>query len=274
VNIKRILTTGALAAAATLVFAVFAYRVAEWSKGTGSQAVAPEPCSPSVVKVVPQVAVGSFDGGLTRYETFVEIVNTGGMPQSITADFFQEDGKPMDNITLDAGTRSVAKDGVIMIHAVSEKGGTLGWGKISACSAVSVSSFFELRDGVTNVLLSRGSVAATPANMSSFVIPRVREVSTGLDVAFALVNTSATGMATLQAELRDPEGRTLATKNITMAAGTHHQFFAKDLFAPLVDPPGRSYGYVKFSSSSPTLAAIALAIEGPTLTSVPVDVVE
>jgi hypothetical protein len=274
VNIKRILTTGALAAAATLVFAIFAYRVAEWSRGTPSQAVAPEPCSPTVVKVVPQVAVGSFDGGLTRYQTFVEIVNTSGMAQTITTEFFKEDGKPMDNVTLNAGTTSIAKDGVVVIHAEAEKSGTLGWGKISACSSVSVSSFFDLRDATTNVLLSRGSVAATPANMSSFVIPRVREVPTGLDVAFALVNTSATGTATLKAELRDPEGKTLATKDITMAAGTHHQFFAKDLFAPLVDPPGRSYGYVKFSSNSPTLAAIALAIEGPTLTSVPVDVLE
>jgi len=57
---------------------------------------------------------------------------------------------------------------------------------------LSISTFFELRDGASNVLYSRVGVAASPANMSGFVIPRIREVAAGLDVGFALVNTGTT----------------------------------------------------------------------------------
>src|SRR5204862_1946835 len=106
--------------------------------------------------------------------------------------------------------------------------------------------------------------------MSAFVVPRLREVPTGLDVALALVNTASSGTATLKAELKDISGSVLASKDIQMPAGSHQQFFTKDLFAPLTEPAGRSYQYVKFSSTSPSFAAIALAIEGPTLTSFPV----
>lgn len=291
---KRILNTGALAAAATIAFAIFAYRVADWSRGIDSEAVAQgqatSPCSAGTegaletTRVIPQVAVGSFDSGLTKYQTFIQIVNPSGAPQTITGSFYEEDGSPMDNVTLIAGdaaavkgviaTTSIAKDGALVIRAEAATAGTLGWAKITSCSAVSISSFFELRDGVTNVLLSRGSVAATPANMSNFVVPRIREATTGLDVAVALVNTSSGGPATLKAELRDFAGNTIATKNVVIAARSHQQFFMKDLFAPLTEPAGRSYQYVKFSSASPTFAAIALAIEGSTLTSVPVDVLE
>ena len=291
---KRILKTGALAAAATIAFAIFAYRVADWSRGIDSEAEPPEktisPCpagpdgAVETTRVIPQVAVGSFDSGLTRYQTLVHIVNTSGAPQSIAGSFYREDGSPMDNVTLAAGeatavkgvigATSIAKDGALVIRAEAAPAGTLGWGKITSCNAVSISSFFELRDGMTNVLLSRGSVAATAANMSNFVVPRMRETTTGLDVAVAIVNTSSRGAATLMAELRDPTGKTIATRNIVMGPRSHQQFFTKDLFAPLTDPAGRSYQYVKFSSASPTFAAIALAIEGSTLTSVPVDVLQ
>src|SRR5262249_35374624 len=230
-----------------------------------------EPNCSQTVKVLPQIPLGSFDGGLTRYSTVILIVNTSGMPQSVTASFYKEDGEPLENPTLTAGTSSITKDGVLVITGTGTEGpGVIGWGKITACSGLSLSTFFELRDAKSNVLLSRVAVAASSATMSSFVIPRIREVSTGLDVGFALVNTAATGSATVRAELKDAAGHTIAIKDIPMTGGAHRAGFTKDLFAPLNEAKDRrTYEYVKFSSSSPTFAAIALAFEGPTQTSFP-----
>jgi len=289
-NYKRILKTGALAVAVTIAFAIFAYRVAEWSRGLPAQTAVQETntCPPDksqIVKVIPQMAIGSFDGGRTKYSTYIQVVNTSGAAQSITANFYGENGSPMDNVTLTAGDQtisngvlpptSIMKDGVLVVGGGDTAArGTLGWGRITACAPVSIAGFFDLRDGATNTLLSRASVAATAPNMSAFVVPRIREVPTGLDVALALVNTASSGTATLKAELKDASGSVLASKNIQMPAGSHQQFFTKDLFAPLTEPAGRSYQYVKFSSTSPSFAAIALAIEGPTLTSFPVAMLE
>jgi len=298
---RRILKTGILAMAATIAFAIFAYRVAEWSRGLQSGVVVlgqgtnnggGNTCQTSgtgtsavqTVKVIPQVALGSFDSGLTRYSTIIQIVNTSGAPQSVSANFYKEDGSALDNVTLTAGNSTlangvlsptqIAKDGILIVSGGGNStGGVIGWGKIGACAGLSISTFFELRDGVSNVILSRVGVAASPANMSSFVIPRVREVSSGLDVGFALVNTGSTS-ATLKAELKDATGATVAEKNIVLGAGSHQAGFTKEVFAPLSDGNNRIYQTIKFSSTSPSFAAIALAFEGPTQTSFPVDVLQ
>ena len=273
---QRILKTGLLAVVVTALFAVFMYRVAEWSNGTNAEMAASRQtnagCS-QTVKVIPQMPLGSFDAGLTRYSTIVQIINTSGSSQSITADFYKEDGTHLESPTLPAGTSTIAKDAVLVMTGGGREGpGIIGWGKITACGALSFSTFFELRDAKTNVLLSRVGVAASPANMSSFVIPRIREVGTGLDVGFALVNTAASGSVMVRAELKDTSGQTVATKEMLIAGGAHRAGFTKDLFAPLNEAKdGRTYQYVKFSSNSPTLAAIALAFEGPTQTSFPAE---
>jgi hypothetical protein len=264
-NYNRISTTGILAVLATALFALLIHGVAGLRQA--------EPNCFQTVKVLPQIPLGSFDGGLTRYSTVIQIVNTSGTTQSVTATFYKEDGTPLENPTLTAGTSTIMKDGVLVIGGEGTEGsGVIGWGKITACGALSLSTFFELRDANTNVLLSRVAVAASPANMSSFVIPRIREVGTGLDVGFALVNTATSGSATLTAELKDSAGRTVAIKDIPMTGGAHRAGFTKDLFAPLNEAKDRrTYQYVKFSSSSPTFAAIALAFEGSTQTSFPAE---
>ena len=286
---QRILKTGMFAVIATALFAAFMYRVAEWSNGTNAEMAEARQtlnCSDAApgnraqtTKVIPQVPLGSFDSGLTAYSTAIQIVNISGMAQTVTGNFYKEDGTPLDNVTLAAGTTiiakgvlppiSIVKDGVLVIGGGGKEGvGVIGWGKIVACGPLSLSTFFELRDAKTNLLLSRVGVAASPPNMSSFVIPRIREVNTGLDVGFALVNTAASGNAMVKAELKDAEGNTIATRDLHMAGGAHRSGFTRDLFAPLNDPQdGRAYQYVKFTSTSPTFAAIALAFEGSTQTS-------
>jgi hypothetical protein len=293
---KRTLVTASLAVVATVVFGAFMYRVAEWSSGTNGKTAGLTQtalnCSEAgsnrleTTKVIPQMAFGSFDGGLTTYSTAIQIVNISGNAQGLAATFYKEDGTPLNNVTLAVGPStltngvfravSIVKDGVLVVAGGGkEASGVIGWGKITSCGALSLSTFFELRDAKTNVLLSRVGVPASQPNMSNFVIPRIREVGTGLDVGFALVNTAASGSATVRAELKDAEGNTIATKDIRMAGGVHQSGFTKDLFAPLNEPKdGRTYQYVKFSSNSPTIAAIALAFEGSTQTSLPAEILQ
>jgi hypothetical protein len=288
---RRILKTGALAVAVTIAFAIFAYRVAEWSNGINSEMavlregpLAGNPCPIQSVKIIPQMAMGSFDGGLTKYSTAIQLVNTSGSSQTVAANFYARDGETLSNVSLTAGASSItngvlsptsiAQDSVLVISGGGTTApGTLGWGKITACGSLTLSTFFELRDGKTDVLYSRVAVAASPANMSSFVIPRIRDVAAGLDVGFALVNTGSSE-ATLKAELKDATGKMIAAKDIIMKAGAHQTAFTDQLFGGLIESTGKRYQYLKFSSASPTFAATAFAFEGPTQTSFPVDALQ
>lgn len=299
---KRILKSGALAVVATIAFAIFVFRAAEWSKGLNSEVIVlgqgtntTPTCtttggtggsgtgSVAVTKVIPQIAVGTFDGGLTKYSTVIQVVNTSGAVGSLSANFYRENGAALDNVSLSAGTATItsgvlastnlAKDTVLVISGSGGSAGSIGWGKLTTCGSVSISTFFELRDGATNVLYSRVGVAASPANMSKFVIPRVRDVAAGLDVAFALVNTG-TASATLTATLFDAAGASLATKDVTLTAGSHQALFTQQFFGLTNEPSGKNYQYVKFSSASASFAAIALAFEGGNQTSFPVDVLQ
>ena len=290
---KRILKTGALAVAATIAFAIFANRVANWGRGFNSETAILQPitgrdlCSTNgmeTIKVIPQIVVGSFDGGLTNYSTVIQIVNTSGAAQNITANFYKQDGGALDSVELTAGDdtisngilrpSSMAKDTMLIVSGGGNTTrGTLGWGRVTACGSLSLSTFYELRDGKKSALYSRVGVPASPANLSTFVIPRIREAPTGLDVGFALVNTGSSD-ATLTAELKDATGKTIATKEFRMGARTHQSAFTKDVFPPVTESNERSYQYLKFTSPSPTFAAVGLAFEGPTQTSFPVDVLE
>jgi hypothetical protein len=297
-NVSSVFKSGALAAAATIAFAVFAHRVADWSQMIDSQTAAVsvpadlDTCTNALkesvqptIRVIPQIPLGSFDDNRTKYSTVIQIINATGQPQPVAATFYKEDGTILNNATLSATTgaiiggilppTSVPKDGVLVISGPDTgSDGVLAWGKIASCAPLSISTFFELRDAGTNFLYSRVGVAASPANMSSFVIPRIREATAGLDVGFAVVNTAPSGTAVLKAELKDAAGHVIAARNISMSAGEHRSGFTRDLFAPLTEADGgRTYQYVKFSSTSPTFAAIALAFEGSTQTSFPADAV-
>jgi len=294
---KRILRTGLLAVAATIVFAWFVFQAAKWNPNTQSVTALGESISnkdscrisgndSSAVqtKVIPQLAFGSFDSGRSNYTTVIEIVNTGGAAQNIKANFYNNDGSALDNVTLAVGDSTIkngtldsiqlAEGGILIITGGGEAArGVLGWGRITGCAALSVTAFFELRTGADNVLVSRSAVAAGDGRMSTFVIPRVREASAGLDVAFAVVNTAETS-ATLKAEVKDVSGKTVASKDIVMGPRAQRSGFTTDFFSQLGDGNNRIYQYVKFSSTSPSFGAIALAIQGGMQTNFPVDVVQ
>jgi hypothetical protein len=296
---KRILKTGALAVAVTIAFALFAYQAAKWSFDTqpgvaalGQRTITDnDPCSASgaeqpgipTTKIIPQLAFGSFDSGLSNYTTIIEIVNISGGPQNIAARFYKDDGSALDNVALKLGDSTI-NDGVLAATQVPEGGilvisgggnssrGILGWSRITACGGVSIAAFFELRDVTRNLLVGRSAIAAGPGNLSSFVMPRIREVLAGLDVAFAVVNT-AEAAATLKAEVKDASGKTVASKDLVLGPRSQRTGFTKEIFTDLKDDNNRIYQYLKFTSTSPSFAAIALAIEGGIQTNFPVEVV-
>lgn len=291
---KRIWKTGALAAAVTVAFAIFVFRAAEWSKGLNSEFVVLGQTSTgtstggsgttggtTITKIVPQIVAGSFDGNLTEYTTVIQVVNTNSSAITVSGNFFKQDGTAASlafttNLTAAAVTSgalssfSLSANQVLVITSSAAASGTVAWGKIVSSGTASISTFFDLRDVKTRVLYSRVGVAASPSDMASFVIPRVRNVALGLDVGFALVNTGSTS-ANLTATLKDATGVTIKSTIVTMAALSHRAMFTQQFFELTSEPSGTNYHYVVFESTSSTFAAMSLAIEGGTLTSFPVD---
>src|SRR4051812_5532644 len=91
INRTRILKTGALAAAMTVVFAIFAFRAADWTRGLSSEFIVYGQAgsggsggsggtggSGATTKVVPQIAAGNYgDVEPKNYGTVIEVVNPG-----------------------------------------------------------------------------------------------------------------------------------------------------------------------------------------------------
>jgi hypothetical protein len=297
---KGIWKTGVLAIAVTLVFAVFVFKFEDWTKdfnskfvyaqstgtggGTGSSGT-------SVTKVIPQVAVGSYDSGLTKYITVIEIVNTGSTAISVSGNFYNTNGTAstlaLKSNLIPAGftgtlpSTDLGASSVMTITADTAATGTINWARIVTTGAAAVSAYFELRDGATNILYNRTGIAASSPTMSKFVIPRVRNVASGLDVGFAIVNTGATS-ANITVTAKDQGGVVLASRVLSLAPGGHMSGFPFQILAagqgcsPCLasEPAGTNYGFLLFESSSATFASTALAVEGAALSSFPIEVLQ
>lgn len=288
---------------AVVAVTLFAFRAAEWTRGLGSEFVVlgqtegtgggtggatgtTPTVTFTVTKILPQIAVGSFDG-LVKYTTIIEIVNTSSNAAYVRADFYNSDGTASaltfgtnltatPTFTKALDTTSIAANGAVVIKAgdvaaTTPSTGSVNWVKIQATEAITVATFFEIRDSSTNVLVSRVGVSPSASNLTKFVIPRVRNVAAGFDVAFALVNTGST-LATYTATLKDTTGTVVATKtNQTLEAGKQKAQFAYEFFGLSGEAAGTNYSYIVFEGSAAQFAALAIAFEGATQTSFPVD---
>ena len=109
--------------------------------------------------------------------------------------------------------------------------------------------------------------------MRAFIVPRVRNTATNLDVGFAVVNTGSTD-ATVDVSVRSASNQILASKSVVLKSKEQIATFAYLFFeGTLHDPPGASYSSLIFRSTGPQLAATAL-MQGPTLSSVPVEQIQ
>jgi len=295
---KGIWKTAALAVAVTLVFAVFVFKFDDRTKDLNSEFVYAQNTGTgsgsgsggtSGTKIIPQVAVGSYDGGFSKYITVIQIVNIGTTPISVSGNFYNTNGSAstlaLKSNLIPAGfsgtlpSTNVAASGVMTITADTATTGTINWAKIVTTGAAAVSAYFELRDGATNLLYNRTGIAGSSATMSKFVIPRVRNVASGLDVGFAIVNTSSTA-TNITLTAKDQGGVVLASRTFNLAAGNHMSGFPFQLLAagqacsPCLgsEPAGTNHGFMVFESNSAAVASTALAIEGASLSSFPIEV--
>lgn len=297
---KRIWKTGVLAAAITLVAALFVMRLDDWSKGltsgfiaygqsgtggTGSTGTSSSCGSGAacITKTLPDVVAGS------GYSSVIEIINTSTVTESITASFFNTDGSTSTatySMTVGGGTSSTFTGSTslslpanqILVLSLPNTESTINWGNITSTSTITVAEVFELRDANNN-LISRVGVPASAPNMTKFVIPRFRNTLTNMDVGFAVVNTGSSD-ATLTVTLTDATGNVLGTKTLTLPEHTQLATFPtgqSGLFPNLQPPADLSgYGALTFVASGPQLAAIGLADEFQTksLATFPVDQIQ
>jgi hypothetical protein len=327
-NNKRIWKTGALAVSVTLVFAIFAFNFEDWTKGLSSEFVYAQTTEAGgtgtsggsgtggtggtgVTKIIPQIVVGTFDpscdqeNGITKYDTVIQIVNTGSTPTTVTGNFYNQNGSastlqmkastsPM-SFTGTLPSTSLAGNAVMLIVPEKPKkedspdtdcttpsgmvkkklaGAAVNWGKITTTGPASVSSYFEFRDNGTSFLYTRVGLAGSSATLKKFIIPWIRNAQTGLDVGFALVNSGSTA-ANITVTAKDASGATLGTPRVhSAAAGSHVANFANQFLSLTPGPAGTNAGYLLFEGSAATFAAAALAFEAGALSSFPIEVLE
>ena len=305
---KRILKTGALAAAMTVIFAIFAFRAAEWTKGLNSEFIVygqsgsntggtggTGSTGGSTTKVIPQIAAGAYDK-FTYYVTVIEVVNANTSAVTLNGSFYDDKGNPstllfstnmtsqptigstFSNLTVPAGSILVLTTGTFSTSAHTT--GTTVWGTITGSNNISVSSFFELRDSSADALYSRVGVPASLPNMTSFLIPRIRltgspvtataAATSSIDTGFALVNTG-TKTATVTGKIIDVNGNVIGSTSILLPPNGHTAAFVSSSFTLLgTEASTRQYQYVLFTSDQPTIGAAGLSIEGGSVSSFPV----
>ena len=294
---KRIWKTAVVAIAVTLVFAIFAFNFEDWANGLSSEFVVYGQTSTggtgggtgtsgtsgtSLTKILPQVAVGSFDANITKYISVIQVTNTGTAAISVTADFYNQSGTASTlsfktNVALPATfpgalpATSLAAGNTLVLTADTATTGTVNWGKITTTGAATVSAYFEFRDVATNFLYTRVGLAGSSATLKKFAIPWVRNGSTGLDVGFALVNSGLMA-ANITVTAKDVGGVTVGTPRVYAALpGAQTASFANQFLSLPTAPTGTTYGYLLFDSTDATFSAVALAFEAGALSSFPVD---
>jgi hypothetical protein len=300
---KRIWKTAVLAISVTLVFAIFAFNFEDWTRGFNSDFIVYGETSTggggsggsgtsgtSLTKIIPQIAVGSFDadsghpGGITKYTTVIQIVNLGATAITVTGNFYNQNGSastlqmsantsPMP-FTATIPSTSLAGNAVMVITAGQAPQGAVNWGKIVTTGAASVSAYFEFRDIGTSFLYTRVGLAGSSPTLKRFVIPWIRNAMTGLDVGFALVNAGSTA-ANITVTAKDASGATIGTPKVySAAANSQVANFANQFLNLQPGPPGTNSGYLVFEGTSGTFAAAALAFEAGALSSFPIEVLE
>src|SRR5215467_1309820 len=184
---KRILKTGALAVAMTFLFAIFAFRAADWTKGLSSEFIVYGQAGSggsggsgggttgSTTKVVPQLAAGNYGDIEPRsYGSIIEIINTTTTAETLVGNFYNENGSlstakfktnlqtpatftgSFSNVSLAAGAILVISVGTDTDNTPANA--TTMWGKVTSTGPFSMTTFFELRDSSVRNLYARVGV--------------------------------------------------------------------------------------------------------------------
>jgi hypothetical protein len=242
----------------------------------------------SVTRIIPQIVVGSFDGGLTKYSTVIQIVNPNAITVTVSGSLFNKDGTRANvQLTANSTSRTAVTIGslievtldpnkVLVINVETPRSltapGTVVWASFVTSSPVSYAAYVDLRDVRTNALRSSVVLPASPNNIARFLIPRVRNTASGRDTGFALVNSAVTS-AFMTVTLKDAAGATVALRNITVNGMSQLATFTRDFFELTNEPGGTQYQYIVFDAGTAAqFAAIAIDFEGVNQSSVPIEV--
>jgi hypothetical protein len=269
---RGLLKSGALAVLLTAVFSLLVFGLDRWTGGA--------PAGSSAVKVLPHVAMGTPNGSALAYRTIVQVVNPRSDAVTLSVFFFNEDGSP-SNATFGSTAEfaptfeqrlenlKLPSNAALVISADTAGAYAARWGKIVSSANVHVSTTFECLRIATGEVISRAGVDASDSDLRRFGIPRVHDAGRGLDTSFAIVNTAETP-GKLTGTLRDASGAILQTRTRDFGPHEHISVFAHQFFELTGEAPGTSYQFVTFDSPSPHFAAIALGIEGTSITNLPV----
>jgi hypothetical protein len=135
---------------------------------------------------------------------------------------------------------------------------------IIGSGTLSVSTFFELRRAGDQALFSRVGIASSRPDMTTFLIPRVREKQapgsgrSDIETGFAIVNTGSV-QATVTAKLMDVNGNVVATTVLVLKPNTHIAGIVNSAFNLSGESTGRQYQYILFSSDQSSIGAAALS---------------
>jgi hypothetical protein len=232
-----------------------------------------------ITKVIPQIVRG---GG---YRTFIQIVNPGSTAVTVSASFYDKNGSASSldikkddlkgNVSILPGSMQptrIAGGGILLLDFENVSSVETNWGFITSDAPVMITATLEVHDASNN-LVSLVGLETSPPDMKRFVIPRVRNSATNLDVGFAVVNTGATP-ASIEVSLKTASNDILGSKTLTLRPKEQTALFAYEFFQGVLrDPEGTSYSYLDFHSSSAQFAASA-TLQGPNLTGLPLERIE
>ena len=239
----------------------------------------------TAVIIVPQIAAGSFDGGVTSYNTVIQIANQTTVDVEINVEVFEQNGTP-SNLTFHTddlylgtftgvfGPCTLPPNHSVVITSEQMATGKVNWARVTADRKIIVSTVFEIRYR-NGTLISRVGVPGSASNLPNVVIPRMRDVAKGIQTAFAIVNTGADDISVTANLYSRVDGfdvvHVVDGITFSLTAGSQTSQFFNQLFAPLNNEPiVTSYSHVVLEPTAPTLAATSLVYEGSDQATLPV----
>lgn len=284
---KRTWIRAVISVAIVVVGYAYAIRAARWSRGLDSEFIVYGRTFEIVAQtIVPQIAMGSFDGGNTIYITYISVTNSGPAEADFRADFYSDDRKPLtfrtsrDSLPSFTGNLSTIrlKVGETFSIASDSVEPRLAWGWLFAhgqrgnlSTSFTFGSAFEVRDLRTGAVYY-SAIVPTSAGFGhqNGVIPRVANVPGNTEVAFSLVNLDSQLSATITGTLLDANGKTLASRTILLPPTGHTAVFAREFFQLNSAPPATETS-VAFSSNLRSIAGVALAYAGDKPIPIPIE---
>ena len=211
----------------------------------------------TVTKILPQLA---FGGG---WYTALYFTNISGVPASFTVNFTGNDGNPLTVSALSGSSMTVnlAARGTALIEIPNV--GSLVQGYVSAALPAGVTGYGVFRQSVPGVADQEAVVplSGTTATTSTLEFDDTKYV-TGV----AVVNLTSVS-TTISVFVRDAQGNTIGTSNITLGPHAKLAVVLRDL--PGLAGVSGSLGSVDFTTSIGTLAALGLRFNGAAFTSIP-----